>query len=105
MWSLHLKSSHSHKPERVGLELRTSFLKAAIRCLFCVASFQIQLLLGLGHEDKAREVAAAATNRFSQLVDMWEMRLQLLLNLQSSEVAACAQEAFKVVKAKVGTLF
>ncbi|KAM3844584.1 U3 small nucleolar RNA-associated protein 6 homolog isoform 2-T2 [Vipera latastei] len=61
---------------------------------------KIQLLLGLGHEDKAREVAAAATNRFSQLVDMWEMRLQLLLNLQSNEVAACAQEAFKVVKAK-----
>uniref|UniRef100_A0A2D4LPF2 U3 small nucleolar RNA-associated protein 6 homolog C-terminal domain-containing protein n=1 Tax=Micrurus spixii TaxID=129469 RepID=A0A2D4LPF2_9SAUR len=60
----------------------------------------IQLLLELDHEDQAREVAAAATNRFSQLVDMWEMRLQLLLKLKSSEVAACAQEAFKVVKAK-----
>ncbi|KAL7989716.1 hypothetical protein Chor_012382 [Crotalus horridus] len=60
----------------------------------------IQLLMELGHEDKAREVAAAATNRFSQLVDMWEMRLQLLLSLKSNEVAACAQEAFKVVKAK-----
>lgn len=70
-----------------------------------MASFQIQLLLELSHEDKAREVAAAATNRFSQLVDMWEMRLQLLLKLESSEVAACAQEAFKAVKAKVGALF
>ncbi|KAM6474367.1 U3 small nucleolar RNA-associated protein 6 homolog [Liasis olivaceus] len=60
----------------------------------------IQLLLELGHQDKAKEVAAAATNRFSQLVDMWEMRLQLLLTLKSSEVAACSQEAFKVVKAK-----
>uniref|UniRef100_U3FZ92 U3 small nucleolar RNA-associated protein 6 n=1 Tax=Micrurus fulvius TaxID=8637 RepID=U3FZ92_MICFL len=60
----------------------------------------IQLLLELDHEDQAREVAAEATNRFSQLVDMWEMRLQLLLKLKSNEVAACAQEAFKVVKAK-----
>ncbi|XP_063149652.1 U3 small nucleolar RNA-associated protein 6 homolog [Candoia aspera] len=60
----------------------------------------IQLLLELSHQDKAKEVAAAATNHFSQLVDMWEMRLQLLLTLKSSEMAACSQEAFKVVKAK-----
>uniref|UniRef100_A0A8C6VE56 UTP6 small subunit processome component n=1 Tax=Naja naja TaxID=35670 RepID=A0A8C6VE56_NAJNA len=65
----------------------------------------IQLLLELGHEDQAKEVAAAATNRFSQLVDMWEMRLQLLLKVKSSEVAACAQEAFKVDTLPLWTLW
>uniref|UniRef100_A0A670ID42 UTP6 small subunit processome component n=1 Tax=Podarcis muralis TaxID=64176 RepID=A0A670ID42_PODMU len=61
----------------------------------------LQLLLGLDLREKAEEVAAAATRRFSHLVEMWEMRLKLLLQLNTDGVGPCFQEAFRAVKAKV----
>ncbi|XP_061471325.1 U3 small nucleolar RNA-associated protein 6 homolog [Rhineura floridana] len=60
----------------------------------------LQLLLELDLQEKAEEVAAAATRQFSHLVEMWEMRLQLLLKLNADGVASCFEEAFKVVKVK-----
>ncbi|XP_062979237.1 U3 small nucleolar RNA-associated protein 6 homolog [Elgaria multicarinata webbii] len=60
----------------------------------------LQLLLELGLQEKAEEVTAAATRRFSQSVEMWEMRLQLLLKLNSEGMAPCFQEAFQALKAK-----
>uniref|UniRef100_A0A670ICN4 UTP6 small subunit processome component n=1 Tax=Podarcis muralis TaxID=64176 RepID=A0A670ICN4_PODMU len=60
----------------------------------------LQLLLGLDLREKAEEVAAAATRRFSHLVEMWEMRLKLLLQLNTDGVGPCFQEAFRAVKAK-----
>ncbi|XP_042303507.1 U3 small nucleolar RNA-associated protein 6 homolog [Sceloporus undulatus] len=60
----------------------------------------LQLLMELDLKKKAEEIAAAATSRFSQVLEMWEVRLQLLLKLNSDGVASCFQEAFKVVNAK-----
>ncbi|XP_053152983.1 U3 small nucleolar RNA-associated protein 6 homolog [Hemicordylus capensis] len=60
----------------------------------------LQLLQELDLQQKAKEVAAAATKHFSQMVEMWKMRLQLLIELSSDCVASCFQEAFQVVKAK-----
>ncbi|XP_066470699.1 U3 small nucleolar RNA-associated protein 6 homolog isoform X1 [Tiliqua scincoides] len=60
----------------------------------------LQLLLELDLQEKAKEIAAAATQRFNHLVEIWEMRLQLLIKLNSDSVASCFQEAFKVIKAK-----
>uniref|UniRef100_A0A670ID25 UTP6 small subunit processome component n=1 Tax=Podarcis muralis TaxID=64176 RepID=A0A670ID25_PODMU len=57
----------------------------------------LQLLLGLDLREKAEEVAAAATRRFSHLVEMWEMRLKLLLQLNTDGVGPCFQEAFRAL--------
>uniref|UniRef100_A0A8C2UFD9 UTP6 small subunit processome component n=1 Tax=Coturnix japonica TaxID=93934 RepID=A0A8C2UFD9_COTJA len=54
---------------------------------------------------KAAEVAEAAAKRFSLSVEMWQMRLQVLIQLKSDNVTQCFEEAFKHVKSKVcGTL-
>nr|XP_056708230.1 U3 small nucleolar RNA-associated protein 6 homolog [Euleptes europaea] len=60
----------------------------------------LQLLLELDLQEKAEEVAAAASERFSQSVEMWEMRLQLLAKWNSDGLASCFQEAFRAVKDK-----
>ncbi|XP_060109509.1 U3 small nucleolar RNA-associated protein 6 homolog [Heteronotia binoei] len=60
----------------------------------------LQLLLEFDLQEKAEEVAAVATKRFSQLVEMWEMRLQLLIKLNSDGLASCFQESFRAVKDK-----
>ncbi|KAJ7317922.1 hypothetical protein JRQ81_004084 [Phrynocephalus forsythii] len=60
----------------------------------------VHLLVEVDLPGKAEEVAAAATGRFSHLVDLWEMRLSLLLKLNRDGVAACFQDAFKAVAAK-----
>uniref|UniRef100_A0A669PW69 UTP6 small subunit processome component n=1 Tax=Phasianus colchicus TaxID=9054 RepID=A0A669PW69_PHACC len=52
---------------------------------------------------KAAEVAEAATKCFSLSVEMWQMRLQVLIQLKSDNVTQCFEEAFKHVKSK-GTL-
>lgn len=52
-------------------------------------------------QEKAEEAAVAATKRFTQLVEMWEMRLQLLIKRNSDGLASCFQEAFRVVRDKV----
>lgn len=75
--------------------------KQTLNILSSIASLQLQLLLELDLQEKAKEVAAAATQRFSHSVEMWKMRLQLLIKLNSDGVASCFQEAFKGVKAKV----
>ncbi|XP_077184846.1 U3 small nucleolar RNA-associated protein 6 homolog [Paroedura picta] len=60
----------------------------------------VQLLLELNLQEKAEEMAAAATQRFSQLVEIWEMRLQLLIKRNCDGLASCFQEAFRAVKDK-----
>ncbi|XP_015280185.1 PREDICTED: U3 small nucleolar RNA-associated protein 6 homolog [Gekko japonicus] len=60
----------------------------------------LQVLLELDLQEKAEEVAAAATKQFSHLVEMWEMRLQLLIKQSSDGLASCFQEAFRAVKDK-----
>ncbi|XP_003223271.4 U3 small nucleolar RNA-associated protein 6 homolog [Anolis carolinensis] len=60
----------------------------------------LQLLMELDLRQQAEEVATAATTRFSHLTEMWEVRLQLLLKLNSDGVGPCFQEAIKVVNAK-----
>ncbi|NWH64187.1 UTP6 protein, partial [Geococcyx californianus] len=63
----------------------------------------LQLLLECSLFEKAMEVAEAATKRFSQSVEMWQMRLQVLIQLKSGDVAQCFEEAVKHMKSK-GTL-
>nr|XP_003223271.3 PREDICTED: U3 small nucleolar RNA-associated protein 6 homolog [Anolis carolinensis] len=60
----------------------------------------LQLLMELDLRQQAEEVATAATTQFSHLTEMWEVRLQLLLKLNSDGVGPCFQEAIKVVNAK-----
>uniref|UniRef100_A0A8D0BPT6 UTP6 small subunit processome component n=1 Tax=Salvator merianae TaxID=96440 RepID=A0A8D0BPT6_SALMN len=60
----------------------------------------LELLVELDLPGKAEEVASAGTKRFGHLVDMWEMRLQVLFRLNGDAVATCFQEAFKAVKTK-----
>ncbi|XP_019372554.1 PREDICTED: U3 small nucleolar RNA-associated protein 6 homolog [Gavialis gangeticus] len=60
----------------------------------------LQLLLELNLSEKATEVAAGATKRFGPSVDMWQTRLQVLIQLNSDCVAECFEEAFKQVKSK-----
>ncbi|NXV39110.1 UTP6 protein, partial [Rissa tridactyla] len=63
----------------------------------------LQLLLESTLFEKATEVAEAATKRFSLSVEMWQMRLQVLIQLKSDDVTQCFEEAIKHVKSK-GTL-
>lgn len=51
--------------------------------------------------EKATEVAEAATKRFSLSVEMWQMRLQMLIQLKSDDVTQCFEEAIKRMKSKV----
>uniref|UniRef100_A0A8D2NI25 UTP6 small subunit processome component n=1 Tax=Zonotrichia albicollis TaxID=44394 RepID=A0A8D2NI25_ZONAL len=53
--------------------------------------------------NKAVEVAEAATRHFSQSVETWQMRLQVLIQLKRDDVTQCFEEAIKHVKSK-GTL-
>uniref|UniRef100_A0A8C0BEN2 UTP6 small subunit processome component n=1 Tax=Buteo japonicus TaxID=224669 RepID=A0A8C0BEN2_9AVES len=63
----------------------------------------LQLLLEFNLFEKATEVAEAATGRFSMSVEMWQMRLQVLIQLKSDDVTHCFEEAIKHMKSK-GTL-
>ncbi|KFW92248.1 U3 small nucleolar RNA-associated protein 6, partial [Phalacrocorax carbo] len=63
----------------------------------------LQLLLESSLFEKAMEMAEAATKRFSHSVEMWQMRLQVLIQLKSDDVTQCFEEAVKHVKSK-GTL-
>ncbi|XP_067403497.1 U3 small nucleolar RNA-associated protein 6 homolog isoform X3 [Emydura macquarii macquarii] len=60
----------------------------------------LHLLLEHGLSEKATEIAAAATERFSQSVEMWQTRLQVLIRLSSGDVAQCFEEAVRQVKSK-----
>nr|XP_012433902.4 U3 small nucleolar RNA-associated protein 6 homolog [Taeniopygia guttata] len=63
----------------------------------------LQLLLDSSLSEKAVEVTEAATRHFSQSVEMWQMRLRVLIQLKSDDVTMCFEEAIKHVKSK-GTL-
>ncbi|NWI70132.1 UTP6 protein, partial [Todus mexicanus] len=63
----------------------------------------LQLLLESNLSEKATEVAEAATKRFSLSVEMWQMRLQGLIQLKSDDVPQCFEEAIKHMKSQ-GTL-
>uniref|UniRef100_A0A8B9IEE8 UTP6 small subunit processome component n=1 Tax=Anser cygnoides TaxID=8845 RepID=A0A8B9IEE8_ANSCY len=66
---------------------------------------KLQLLLESNLSEKATEVAEAATKRFSLSAEMWQMRLQVLIQLKNDNVTQCFEEAFKHLKSKVcGTL-
>uniref|UniRef100_A0A8C2UK96 UTP6 small subunit processome component n=1 Tax=Coturnix japonica TaxID=93934 RepID=A0A8C2UK96_COTJA len=78
------------------------FEEAVTAHIVCCESFEegCQYL-----SQKAAEVAEAAAKRFSLSVEMWQMRLQVLIQLKSDNVTQCFEEAFKHVKSKVcGTL-
>uniref|UniRef100_A0A8V5H157 UTP6 protein n=1 Tax=Melopsittacus undulatus TaxID=13146 RepID=A0A8V5H157_MELUD len=61
----------------------------------------VQLLLESSQFEKATEVAAAATKRFSHSVETWQMRLQVLIQLKCDDVTQCFEEAIKHVKSQV----
>uniref|UniRef100_A0A8B9P0V8 UTP6 small subunit processome component n=1 Tax=Apteryx owenii TaxID=8824 RepID=A0A8B9P0V8_APTOW len=61
----------------------------------------LQLLLESSLCEKALEVAEAATKHFSLSVEIWQMRLQVLIQLKSDAVTQCFEEALKHMKSKV----
>ncbi|NWS30565.1 UTP6 protein, partial [Polioptila caerulea] len=60
----------------------------------------LQLLLDSNLSEKAVEVAEAAARHFSQSVETWQMRLQVLIQLKRDDVTQCFEEAIKHVKSK-----
>ncbi|NXU54802.1 UTP6 protein, partial [Turnix velox] len=60
----------------------------------------LQVLLETSLFEKAVEVAEAATKCFRLSVEMWQMRLQVLIQLKSDDVTQCFEEAIKHVKSK-----
>ncbi|KFP73037.1 U3 small nucleolar RNA-associated protein 6, partial [Apaloderma vittatum] len=60
----------------------------------------LQLLLESSLSEKATAVAEAATKRFSLSVEMWQVRLQVLIQLKSDDVTQCFEEAMKHIKSK-----
>uniref|UniRef100_A0A8C2UKD4 UTP6 small subunit processome component n=1 Tax=Coturnix japonica TaxID=93934 RepID=A0A8C2UKD4_COTJA len=83
----------------------SAFSKAHESSLLPEALYKQWLLLESSLSQKAAEVAEAAAKRFSLSVEMWQMRLQVLIQLKSDNVTQCFEEAFKHVKSKVcGTL-
>lgn len=60
----------------------------------------LHLLLDLNQSDMVVKIAEDATKRFSQSVQMWQTRLQLLMKLKSKDIALHFEEAFTLVKTK-----
>ncbi|KAI1232436.1 U3 small nucleolar RNA-associated protein 6, partial [Lamprotornis superbus] len=79
------------------------FSKAHESNLLSEALYKQWLLLDSNFSEKAVEVAEAATRHFSQSVEIWQMRLQVLIQLKREDVTQCFEEAIKHVKSK-GTL-
>ncbi|NXY75468.1 UTP6 protein, partial [Glareola pratincola] len=97
-------NSEELKQKRLERTL-TVFNKAHESSLLPEALYKqwLQLLLESNLCEKAMEVAEAATKRFSLSVEMWQVRLQVLIQLKSDDVTQCFEEAIKHVKSK-GTL-
>ncbi|KAK7929951.1 hypothetical protein WMY93_006346 [Mugilogobius chulae] len=60
----------------------------------------LQILLLIGDTEGAASVAMAATQRFSQSVQMWSLSLQTLIQLESENVDKLFQEAITKVNPK-----
>ncbi|XP_073708450.1 U3 small nucleolar RNA-associated protein 6 homolog [Garra rufa] len=60
----------------------------------------LQVLLSSGDAVSATQVAIAATQHFSQSVEMWSFSLQTLVHLESTEAGHLFQEALKHVNPK-----
>ncbi|NXP36740.1 UTP6 protein, partial [Leiothrix lutea] len=100
------RKTNSKELKRKRLERTLSvFSKAHESSLLPAALYKqwLQLLLDSSLSEKAVEVAEAATKNFSQSVETWQMRLQVLIQLKRDDVTQCFEEAIKHVKSK-GTL-
>ncbi|KAG9350445.1 hypothetical protein JZ751_026808 [Albula glossodonta] len=60
----------------------------------------LHVLVSTGNNERAAEVAMAATQRFSQSVETWSNSIQLLVQLGSVHVSRLFQEALKHVNPK-----
>ncbi|XP_072278786.1 U3 small nucleolar RNA-associated protein 6 homolog [Pyxicephalus adspersus] len=67
---------------------------------FLYRIFQISLLVELGQMESAMDASAAATARFGSSVDIWRMRLEVLIALKAGEVEQVFEKAFTQVKPK-----
>ncbi|NXS54063.1 UTP6 protein, partial [Brachypteracias leptosomus] len=94
-------NSEELKQKRLERTL-TVFNKAHEASLLSEALYKqwLQLLLECNLFEKATEVAEAATSRFSLSVEVWQMRLQLLIQLKSDGVTQCFEEATKHMKSQ-----
>ncbi|NXS03025.1 UTP6 protein, partial [Oxylabes madagascariensis] len=100
------RKTNSEELKQKRLERTLSvFSKAHESSLLSEALYKqwLQLLLDSNLSEKAVEVAEAATRHFSQSVETWQMRLQVLIQLKRDDVTQCFEEATKHVKSK-GTL-
>ncbi|XP_041072517.1 U3 small nucleolar RNA-associated protein 6 homolog isoform X2 [Carcharodon carcharias] len=60
----------------------------------------LRLLVDLGDAEKAVQVVKSASSSFGHSVDMWQSSLELLMELQSTDVSLLFQEAFQKVPPK-----
>ncbi|XP_036427306.1 U3 small nucleolar RNA-associated protein 6 homolog [Colossoma macropomum] len=60
----------------------------------------LQVLLSSGETESAAQVAIAATKRFSQSLETWNLSLQTLVHLERAEAGLLFQEALKNVNPK-----
>ncbi|NXU84031.1 UTP6 protein, partial [Xiphorhynchus elegans] len=100
------RKTNSKELKQKRLERTLSVFNKAHECnLLPEALYKqwLQLLLESSLSEKALEVAEAATRRFSGSVETWQMRLQVLIQLQREDVTQCFEEAVKHMKSK-GTL-
>ncbi|NWH79398.1 UTP6 protein, partial [Piaya cayana] len=100
------RKTNSEELKQKRLERTLSVFNKAFESNLLLEAFYkqwLQLLLECNLSEKATEVAEAATKRFTQSVEMWQMRLQVLIQLKSDDVAQCFEEAIKHVNSK-GTL-
>ncbi|NWR82350.1 UTP6 protein, partial [Furnarius figulus] len=100
------RKTNSEELKQKRLERTLSVFNKAHECnLLPEALYKqwLQLLLESSLSEKALEVAEAATRRFSLSMEMWQTRLQVLIQLQREDVTQCFEEAVKHVKSK-GTL-
>ncbi|NXL93096.1 UTP6 protein, partial [Alectura lathami] len=105
MWKCYITFCLERCNRKTNSEELKQKVKANERCYVVLSLLkeELQLLLESSLSEKATEVAEAATKRFSLSVEMWQMRLQVLIHLKSDRVTQCFEEAFKHVKSK-GTL-
>uniref|UniRef100_A0A8P0PEQ4 U3 small nucleolar RNA-associated protein 6 homolog n=2 Tax=Canis lupus familiaris TaxID=9615 RepID=A0A8P0PEQ4_CANLF len=68
----------------------------------CCAVYEEAIDLLLHHDflKEALEVAVAGTASFRDSVTMWQMKLQVLINSKSPDIAMCFEEAFVHLKAQ-----
>ncbi|XP_030064248.1 U3 small nucleolar RNA-associated protein 6 homolog [Microcaecilia unicolor] len=96
------KTNSKELREKRQEKLLAAFLRAHESTLLEEALYKqwVEVLLELNKLETAAEISTVATERFSHSVEVWQMRLQVLMKLKSDDVPQRFEEAFCQVKTK-----